>query len=71
MLGYDSLQNYFRTNFSLQQFHGYDIAMINEWIPWEKFVYTDMVSQWVKNQEDLERARAKEIEAKMRNSRRR
>lgn len=67
MLGYDNLQNYFRSNFSLQQFHGYDMTTTGNWIPWEKFLYTDMITQWVKKQEDLERARADAAAKRARN----
>ena len=58
MLGYDSLMNYFKTNFSLMQHHKYSLSDIENLIPWEKFIYVDMLKQHIKNQEDLMRDQA-------------
>lgn len=58
MLGYSSLNNYFQTNFSLMQHHKYSLSDIESMMPWEKFIYTDMLKQYIKYLEDLERDRA-------------
>lgn len=58
MLGYDSLGNHFQTNFSLMQHHKYSLSDIENMIPWEKFVYIDMLKQYIKNQEDMQRDQA-------------
>lgn len=55
MLGYDSLMNYFKTNFSLMQHHKYSLHEIENMIPWEKFIYVDMLKLHIKQQEDLAR----------------
>lgn len=58
MLGYDSLMNHFKTNFSLMQHHKYSLSDIENMMPWEKFVYIDMLRQYIKHQEDLARDQA-------------
>lgn len=58
MLGYDSLMNYFKTNFSLMQHHKYSLSDIENMMPWEKFTYVDMLNQYIKHQEDLNRDQA-------------
>ena len=63
MLGYDSLMNYFKTNFSLTQHHKYSLSDIENMMPWEKFIYVDMLNQYIKHQEDLNRDRAAQIKA--------
>lgn len=63
MLGYDSLMNYFKTNFSLMQHHKYSLSDIENMMPWEKFIYVDMLNQYIKHQEDLNRDRAAQIKA--------
>ena len=63
MLGYDNLQNWFRTNFALMQHHKYNLDVIENWMVWEKFVYLDMLSQYIKIEEDKARARANEQKA--------
>jgi hypothetical protein len=63
MAGYDNLMNYFRTNFSLRQHHGYSITEIENWMPWEKFVYIDMLQQHIKHEEDVRRDREAQLKA--------
>jgi hypothetical protein len=66
MLGYDSLMNFFKTNFSLMQNHKYSLSDIEAMIPWEKIIYIDMLKQHIKHLEDLERDRAAQAAARMR-----
>lgn len=64
MLGYDSLMNFFKTNFSLMQHHKYSLSDIENMMPWEKFIYVDMLKQYIKNLEDQERDRAAQMKAR-------
>jgi len=52
MLGYDTLMNFYRTNFALVQHHKYSLAEIEAMMPWEKFLYVDMLKQYLQNLED-------------------
>lgn len=63
MVGYDNLMNFFKTNFSLMQYHKYSLAEIENMIPWEKFIYIDMLKQYIKHEEDLKRDREAQIKA--------
>ncbi len=63
MLGYDSLMNYYKTNFSLMQHHKYSLSDIENLIPWEKFIYVDMLKQYIKHQEDISRDQAAQNKA--------
>jgi hypothetical protein len=63
MLGYDSLMNYYKTNFSLMQHHKYSLSDIENLMPWEKFIYVDMLKQYIKHQEDLARDQAAQQKA--------
>ncbi len=47
MLGYTSLDNYYTLNFALAQHHKYSIKEIEDLIPWERDVYTDMLREWI------------------------
>lgn len=58
MLGYDTLMNYYKTNFSLMQHHKYNLSNIEGMIPWEKFIYVDLLREHIKNQEQLVRDQA-------------
>lgn len=63
MVGYDNLMNFFKTNFSLMQYHKYSLAEIENMMPWEKFIYIDMLKQYIKHEEDLKRDREAQIKA--------
>jgi hypothetical protein len=63
MLGYDNLMNYFRTNFSLMQHHKYSLADIEGMMPWEKFLYIDMLRQHIQNLEDQAKQRQNKLKA--------
>jgi hypothetical protein len=63
MLGYDTLMNYYKTNFTLMQEHGYSLTEIENMIVWEKFIYIDMLKQYLKNIEDIKRDQAAQIKA--------
>lgn len=69
MLGYDSLMNYYKTNFSLMQHHKYSLSDIENLMPWEKFIYVDMLKQYIKHQEDLARDQAAQNNYKNRRGR--
>ena len=63
MLGYDSLMNHFRTNFTLMQEHKYSLAELENMMVWEKFIYIDMLKQYIKHQEDAKRDQAAQVKA--------
>lgn len=58
MLGYDSLMNFFKTNFNLMQHHKYSLSDIENMMVWEKLVYIDLLKQHIKYQEELQRDQA-------------
>lgn len=63
MLGYDTLMNYYQTNFSLMQHHKYNLSDIESMMPWEKFIYVDMIKEYIKHQEDMNRDQAAQRKA--------
>lgn len=66
MLGYDSLMNYFKTFFNLIQHHKWDAKWLEDRMPWEKFIYIDMLKHHIKQQEDLARDQANQRRAQQR-----
>ncbi|QPB08436.1 baseplate hub assembly catalyst [Synechococcus phage S-H9-2] len=49
---YNTLENYFRTNFSLMQHHKYSLTEIEGMMPWERTVYVSLLNQWIKEKEE-------------------
>lgn len=58
MLGYDNLMNYFKTNFSLMQHHKWSLNELEGMIPWERFVYIDLLKQYLAKLEQERRDQA-------------
>ena len=40
------LQSYYELNFALVQFHKYSLTEIENWIPWERDLYVDMLKSY-------------------------
>jgi hypothetical protein len=45
------------------QHHKYSLSDIENMIPWEKFIYVDMLKQYIKHQEDIARDQAAQQKA--------
>jgi len=58
MLGHDSLQNYYKTNFAMMQHHKYSLYDIENMMPWERAIYIELLAQYVKEIEEKNRDQA-------------
>ena len=45
------LENYFRLNFSLMQYHKYSLWEIENMIPWERDVYVGLLQQHLEEEQ--------------------
>ena len=45
------LENYFRLNFSLMQYHKYSLTEIENMIPWERDVYVGLLKNHLEEEE--------------------
>ena len=45
-----SLENYFRLNFSLMQYHKYSLTEIENLIPWERDIYIGLLQQHLEDE---------------------
>ena len=46
-----NLENYFRLNFALMQYHKYSLTEIENMIPWERDVYVGLLQQHLEDEE--------------------
>lgn len=53
---YNTLENYYKTNFSLMQHHKYSLTEIENMMPWERTVYISLLNQFIKEQEEARKA---------------
>ena len=52
------LENYFRLNFALMQYHKYSLTEIENMIPWERDVYVTLLKQHLEEEEEKAKQRA-------------
>jgi hypothetical protein len=64
MFGYDNIVNFYKTIFALVQHHKYSLAELENMIPWEKYVYIDLLSDFIKKQEQDRRDREAAMRAR-------
>ena len=43
------LENYYKLNFSLMQYHKYSLTEIENLIPWERDIYVGLLQQYVED----------------------
>ena len=58
MLGHDKLMNFYKTNFNLMQHHKYSLTEIESMMPWERMIYIDLLSEYIKQLEENARDQA-------------
>lgn len=51
MFSYDNLMNHYKTNFALMQHHKYSLTELESMLPWERFIYIDLLKSYLKEQE--------------------
>ena len=51
-MSHNNLQNYYLLNFSLIQHHKYSLTEIENMLPYELTIYTQMLSQHIKEEND-------------------
>ena len=49
-MAHESLESYYKTNFSLVQHHGWSLTEINEMIPWEREIYIALIKQYIEEE---------------------
>ena len=66
MLGHDKLQNYYKTNFALMQHHKYSLTELENMVPWERFIYINLLQSYLKEEEQKARDQAATLKAQRR-----
>lgn len=51
-MSYNSLENYFRTNFMLMEEHKYSLTEIENMMPFERTIYVLLVNEYIKKKEE-------------------
>ena len=64
-MGHDSLANHYQSNFALMQHHKWSLSEMENLLPWERYIYIELLSQFLREEEE----KAKERENELRNMR--
>ena len=65
MLGHDRLSNHYKTNFSLMQHHKWSLSDMDSLMPWERYIYVDLLQQFLKEEEQKAKDRENELKNKI------
>jgi hypothetical protein len=65
-MGHDKLGNHFKTQFGMVQHHGWDIKALEEMMPWERYIYVDLLQEFLKDEEQKAKDRENEMKDRAR-----
>lgn len=50
-MGHDNLMNHYRSNFALMHHHKWSLTELESMLPWEKYIYIDLLQDHIKAEE--------------------
>lgn len=69
-MGHDKLGNYYKSNFSLMQHHHWSLSEIESMLPWERYIYMEMLQAFLMEQEKQMKLREQEEKARFQQAQR-
>ena len=54
-MSHESLENYYRVNFSMMQHHKYSLTELENMIPWEREIYVTMLVEYIKEENERQK----------------
>lgn len=70
-MGHDRLANHFKTQFGMVQHHKWSMEELEAMMPWERYIYVEMLSEWLKEEEKKVQDRKNELRAQQQAAQRR
>lgn len=64
-MGHANLGNYYNTNFGLMQHHKWSLTEMESMMPWERYVYIDLLQAFLLEQEKQMKSREQEEKAQL------
>lgn len=71
MMGHEKLGSMYKTNFSLMNHHKWSLSDLEDMMPWERYIYIDLLQDFLIEQEQLRKQQEQEMQAKIRQAQRR
>ena len=70
MMGHDKLANHYKTQFGMIQHHGWSLDELESMMPWERYIYVDLLQAFLKEEEKKARDREQELKDRIRHANR-
>lgn len=70
-MGHDKLHNVFKTNFALMQHHHWDLEYLEQMMPWERYIYVQLLQDFLEEQEKQRQLREQEMKSQIKQAQRR
>ena len=64
-MGHDKLANHYKTQFSLVQYHKWSLYTLEQMLPWERYIYVDLLQAFLKEEEQKAKDRENELKNKI------
>ena len=64
-MGHDKLGNVYETNFALMQHHHWSLSELDNMMPWERYIYLDLLKAFLDEQEQLRQQQEQENKARI------
>jgi hypothetical protein len=64
-MGHDKLANHYKTQFSLVQHHKWSLDTLEQMLPWERYIYVDLLQAFLKEEEQKAKDRENELKNKI------
>ena len=65
-MGHDKLGNVYETNFALMQHHHWSLSELDNMMPWERYIYVDLLQEFLKDEEQKAKDRENEMKDRAR-----
>ena len=62
-MGHDKLVNHYKTQFGLVQHHKWSFSDLEEMMPWERYIYVELLQQWLRDEEKRIKDEEQEMKA--------
>jgi hypothetical protein len=69
-MGHDRLANHYKTQFSMVQHHKWSLDTLEAMMPWERYIYVDLLQEFLKEEEQKAKDREMELKNKLRHANR-
>ena len=64
-MGHDRLANHYKTQFGLVQHHKWNLDTLEAMMPWERYIYVDLLQSWLQEEEKKRIDKENELKAQM------